>query len=90
MLFCGFSPLQSPNSFKSPLFVIKNKRARDKKRETGAVIIVCGEIVEIKGENLKAEKLSVETGDLIICGKIISIKYVEQSPKKSLFKRIFK
>ena len=58
--------------------------------ETNANIIVKGEILEIKGNNLKCEKLSVENGEIIILGEIFSICYKEKSTKKSLLKRIFK
>lgn len=58
--------------------------------ETGATIMVNGEILEIKGNNLKCEKLSVECGEMIIIGEIYSINYKEKSPKKSFLKRIFK
>ena len=58
--------------------------------ETAASIVVNNEILEIKGSNLKAEKLSVETGDMVIVGEIYSISYKEKAPKKNLLKRIFK
>lgn len=58
--------------------------------ETDASIIICGEILEIRGNNLKAEKLSVETGELILIGNIYSLKYQEKKEKKGLLKRIFK
>ena len=58
--------------------------------EKSASVIVCGEILEIYGENLKAEKLSVETGELILNGNISGLKYEIQKEKKSFIKRIFK
>ena len=58
--------------------------------ETDASVIVCGQVLEIKGLNLKAEKLSVETGDLCISGIINSLKFEEKREKKGLLKRIFK
>lgn len=58
--------------------------------ETTASIMVKGEILEIKGNNLKCEKLSVECGEIIIVGEIYSICYKEKPTKKSLIKRIFK
>lgn len=58
--------------------------------ETDASIIICNEILEIKGLNLKAEKLSVETGEMVIAGNINSLKYQEKKEKKGLLKRIFK
>ena len=58
--------------------------------ETFANVIIESEILEIKGNNLKCEKLSVDTGELIIVGQIYSICYKEKPSKKSLLKRIFK
>lgn len=58
--------------------------------ENNASVIMCGEILEIAGNNLKAEKLSVETGELILVGNIIGIKYQGAKEKKGLIKRIFK
>lgn len=58
--------------------------------ENDASILVCGEILEVKGNNLKTEHLSVESGNLIITGNIISLKYQEQKEKKGFIKRIFK
>ena len=58
--------------------------------ETDACVTIKGEKLEIKGLNLQAEKLSVESGELIINGNIISLKYKEDKEKKPLLKRIFK
>lgn len=58
--------------------------------ETYANIIVCNDTLVVHGENLKAEKLSVETGELILVGTIISIKFEEKKEKQGLLKRIFK
>ena len=58
--------------------------------ETEAGVIMAGDILEIKGINLKAEKLSVETGELVLTGEFISFKYQEKREKKGLIKRIFK
>ena len=53
-------------------------------------VLVIGETLEVKGSNLKAEKLSVETGELVLNGNITSIKFEEQKEKRGLIKRIFK
>ena len=53
-------------------------------------VLVNGETLEVKGSNLKAEKLSVETGELVLNGNITSIKFEEQKEKRGLIKRIFK
>ena len=58
--------------------------------ETDASILVCGENLEIKGSNLTAEKLSVESGELVLSGVFDSLKYVQKKEKRNLFKRIFK
>ena len=58
--------------------------------DTLANIIIEGEMLEIKGSNLKCEKLSVETGELIIVGQITAILYKEKPTKKSLLKRLLK
>lgn len=53
-------------------------------------VLINGEILEIKGTNIKAEKLSVETGDLFLTGNFYCIKYEEIKEKKGILKRIFK
>lgn len=58
--------------------------------ENDACVIVCGDKMVIKGKDLKAEKLSVETGELIISGLINSLKFEEKKEKQGLIKRIFK
>lgn len=58
--------------------------------ETELKVIVNGELLEIKGFNLKAEKLSVESGDLHVTGTINSLKFEDKKEKKGLIKRIFK
>lgn len=58
--------------------------------ETDVCVIVGNDLLLIHGENLKAEKLSVETGELIINGIIASIKFENKKEKQSLLKRIFK
>ena len=58
--------------------------------ETEASVLICGEVLEIKGENLKAENLSVETGNLVLSGTIFSLKFEEKKEKKGILKRIFK
>ncbi|MBO7527042.1 MAG: hypothetical protein J6T74_03995 [Clostridia bacterium] len=58
--------------------------------ETEASILICGDKLNIKGENLKADKLSVETGELLIVGKINCLKYEEIHEKRSFLKKILK
>ena len=57
---------------------------------TDACIVVCGENLIIKGEDLKADKLSVETGELVIVGKISGLKFEQKHEKQGVLKRIFK
>ena len=58
--------------------------------ETEACILISEERLEVKGLNLKAEKLSVESGELVLKGIITSLKFEEQREKKGILKRIFK
>lgn len=58
--------------------------------ETDSSVVLNGEVLAIKGSNLKAEKLSVDTGELVITGNINSLKYETKKEKQSFFKRIFK
>ena len=58
--------------------------------ETEASILICGDKLNIKGENLKADKLSVETGELLIVGKINCLKYEEIHKKQGFLKKILK
>ena len=44
--------------------------------------------MQIRGKNLRVEKLNTETGDLFVVGEISEIKYVPA--KKPLLKRLFK
>lgn len=58
--------------------------------ETFSTITIGDEILQIKGNNIKAEKLSVECGELILIGNFIEFKFEKTQEKKSFFKRIFK
>jgi len=58
--------------------------------ENDVSVVVAGEILNVKGANLKAEKLSVEDGEIVIVGNINSLKFEEKKVKQGLFKRIFK
>ncbi len=58
--------------------------------ETFSTITVGDEVLQIKGSNIKAEKLSVECGDLILTGNFTEFKFDNSHEKKSFFKRIFK
>ena len=58
--------------------------------ETEAGILIAGETLVIKGEDIKAEKLSVETGELVLVGTFDSLKFEQKKEKRGLVKRIFK
>lgn len=58
--------------------------------ETDVGVNVCGEVLVIKGSDIKAEKLSVETKELVLTGNFNSFKYETKKEKQGLFKRIFK
>ncbi len=58
--------------------------------ETDAGVVIAGEVLVVKGSNLKAEKLSVETGELILTGEFDSFKYERKKEKQGFFKRLFK
>ena len=48
-----------------------------------------GELL-ISGTHLKIDKLSVETGELIVHGEISALTYSENKPSGSVFSRLFK
>ena len=58
--------------------------------ETDAGVVVDGKTLVIKGANLKAEKLSVEMGELVLSGQVLSLKFEAKKEKQSFLKRIFK
>lgn len=58
--------------------------------ETDVGIVIGGEVLVIKGTDIKAEKLSVETGELILTGNFLSLKYEVKKEKQGFLKRIFK
>ncbi len=45
----------------------------------------------ISGNNIHIEKLNIDTGELIITGKISSLTYLDQAPKStSFFSKVFR
>lgn len=58
--------------------------------ETDVAVLVDNEMLIIKGSKIKAEKLSVETGELVLTGDFNSFKYETKKEKQGFFKRIFK
>ena len=50
-------------------------------------------LLTVKGENLRINKLSIDTSEVVVEGEISSLTYSEKSPDKksnSLFGKIFK
>lgn len=58
--------------------------------ENEANIVVNGEILNIKGSELRADKLSIEHGEMVIVGSICSLKYEHKKEKQGFFRRILK
>ncbi len=57
--------------------------------QTVILITTCGELT-VKGEGLRIGKLSTDTGEMSIEGKIDSLIYSDNEPKKSgFFARVF-
>lgn len=44
----------------------------------------------IRGENLHIDKLSVDTGDMSVTGKVTDMGYEDTAPAGSLWSRLFK
>lgn len=57
--------------------------------ETVSVKTTCGTLV-IKGEKLHIEKLNLETGDVIIDGRINSMQYLGSEASRSRLSKLFK
>lgn len=50
-------------------------------------------MLNIKGEKMRINKLSVESGDVTVEGEICSVSYTDEDPKAkgaSIFKKLFK
>lgn len=58
--------------------------------ENEANVVVNGEILNIKGSEMRADKLSIEQGEMIITGNINSLKYEHKKEKQGFFRRILK
>ena len=58
--------------------------------DSEAGVVVAGEILVVRGTDIKAEKLSVETGELVLYGNFESLKFEHKKEKQGLIKRIFK
>ena len=57
---------------------------------TVTVFTDMGELL-IKGDDLHVNKLSVETGELSVEGKIVSLTYLDDQPKSSgFFSKVFR
>ena len=54
------------------------------------ILAVCEkDELRIKGELLHIEELSIDTGQLVVSGKIVSLTYSEKLSGNSLIKRLF-
>jgi sporulation protein YabP len=54
------------------------------------ILAICdSDELRIKGELLHIEQLSIETGQMVVSGKIISLTYTEKLSGSSLMKRLF-
>lgn len=61
----------------------------DEFNEQEIVAVLEGERLHIKGEGLHIDELSVESGEMSVGGKIISLVYSEKLSNNSLIKRLF-
>ncbi len=57
---------------------------------TSAIILLDKNILTLQGENLEIKKLDLENQEVILSGRIISMKFSNEKEKQSLMKRIFK
>lgn len=57
--------------------------------ETVSVKTTCGTLI-IKGEKLHIEKLNLETGDVVIDGRINSMQYLGSEVSRSRLSKLFK
>lgn len=54
------------------------------------ILVICDtDELRVKGELLHIEELSIDTGVLVITGKIISLAYSQRLSTSSVFKRLF-
>lgn len=54
------------------------------------ILVLCGsDELTIKGELLHIEELSLDTGQLAVSGKVVSLVYSEKLSGNSLIKRLF-
>lgn len=58
--------------------------------DDGMVTLDCGgTMLAVSGEGLSMVKLSLESGEVSISGRIDAIVYTDEQPKKGLFSRLF-
>ncbi len=48
-----------------------------------------GSVLAISGEDLSIVKLSLESGEVSLSGRIDAIVYTDEQPKKGLFSKLF-
>ncbi len=44
----------------------------------------------IRGNALRVDNMNVDTGDMEITGRVLSLCYVDEKPSKSVFSKLFK
>lgn len=57
--------------------------------ETGIVLVTAAGVLEIRGEELHIDKLSLDGGELWVEGQIDSLCYEEQERNRSFWQRLF-
>ena len=58
--------------------------------DEGLVSLACGDtVLAVSGEGLSIVKLSLESGELSLSGRIDAIVYTDEQPKKGFFSRLF-
>ncbi len=48
-----------------------------------------GSLLAVSGEDLSIVKLSLESGEVSVSGKIDAIVYTDEQPKKKMFSKLF-
>ena len=56
--------------------------------ETGLVMYIGKTCLSVDGENLKVQKIDVDTGNVEVIGLIKNIKYSDAKPHRSILKKL--
>lgn len=57
--------------------------------QTVQLLTTCGALT-VSGRGLHIEQLQLETGDLQLSGRVDSLQYTDQQPRRSLLGRLFR